>query len=469
MQAAVALSRAVGKRDLLDVATKIADHLHATFGEQLRHDVDGHPVIEMALAELYRETGNDSYLELARYFVEARGRGLIAGYGFAPAYFSDRVPVREQTGIEGHAVRAVYLGAGATDVAVELGDHELLAALEAQFATMVSEKEYITGGLGSRWEGEAFGDPFELPPDRAYAETCAAIGGVQWAWRLLLATGKPIYADQIERMLYNGFLAGVSLSGNEYFYVNPLQLRDRALADTERSVAGGRRGWFGCACCPPNVMRTFASFEGYVASTTADGVQLHQYAQGVINSKIDSGDLRLRVESDYPWQGRVVITVEAAPAAQTAISVRIPAWAAGATVDGAAAEPGTYAKISRTWTTGDQLVLDLPLTPRVTSPDPRVDAVRGCVAIERGPLVYALEQQDQQDQTAPDDLVIDLAAELAEESRPDLLDGVMVVKAAGKIIDRSTGEQRDAELVAVPYHLWANRGPQPMRVWIPTA
>jgi DUF1680 family protein len=216
-------------------------------------------------------------------------------------------------------------------------------------------------------------------------------------------------------------------------------------------------------------MRTFASFEGYVASTTADGVQLHQYAQGVINSKIDSGDLRLRVESDYPWQGRVVITVEAAPAAQTAISVRIPAWAAGATVDGAAAEPGTYAKISRTWTTGDQLVLDLPLTPRVTSPDPRVDAVRGCVAIERGPLVYALEQQDQQDQTAPDDLVIDPAAELAEESRPDLLDGVMVVKAAGKIIDRSTGEQRDAELVGVPYHLWANRGPQPMRVWIPTA
>lgn len=464
IQAAVALSRAAGRRELLDVANRIADHLLDTFGEDKRHDVDGHPVIEMALVELYRETGNADHLELARYFVEARGRGLIAGYGHAPAYFSDRVPVREQTSIEGHAVRAVYLGAGATDVAVELGDQELLDALETQFATMVAEKEYITGGLGSRWEGEAFGDPFELPPDRAYAETCAAIGGVQWAWRLLLATGKPIYADQLERMIYNGFLAGVSLSGNEYFYVNPLQLRDRALADTERSVANGRRGWFACACCPPNVMRTFASFEGYLASSNTDGVQIHQYAPGTI----DAGDLQLSVQTDYPWHGRVSIDVTAAPPGERSISVRIPAWAAGATLDGAPAEPGTYATVRKAWSAGDQLVLELPLTPRITRPDPRVDAVRGCVAIERGPLVYALERQDQPDQTPPDDLVIDPDAALTEEERADLLDGIVAVKAFGKIIDRQNDRRRDAELVAVPYHLWANRGPQPMRVWIPT-
>ncbi|SDS41376.1 glycoside hydrolase family 127 protein [Microlunatus soli] len=477
MQAAVALSRSAGRRELLDVAIKIGDHLVATFGEDKRHDVDGHPVIEMALVELYRETDNRDYLELARYFVEARGTGLIAGYGRRPAYFSDRVRVREQTTVEGHAVRAVYLGAGATDVAVELDDQELLAALETQFASMATEKEYLTGGLGSRWEGEAFGDPFELPPDRAYAETCAAIGGVQWAWRLLLATGKADYADQIERMLYNGCLAGVSLAGTEYFYVNPLQLRDGSLADEERNTSTGRHGWFGCACCPPNVMRTFASLEGYVASTDPTGVQVHQYVPGTINA----GDLGLTVETDYPWHGRIAITIDRAPDAEIAVSVRIPSWAQGATVDGRPASAGGYVSVTKVWKAGDQLLVELPLVGRITSPDPRVDAVRGCVAIERGPLVYALEKQDQPSEVAPDDLVIDADAEVREEDRPDLLDGVVVLHTSGAVVDRSTlpGGPADhprpksrttaTELVAIPYHVWANRGPQAMRVWIPLA
>ena len=476
IQAAVALSRTADRRELLDVAIKIADHLVATFGEDKRHDVDGHPVIEMALVELYRETGNREYLELARYLVEARGTGLIAGYGMRPAYFSDRVRVREQTTVEGHAVRAVYLGAGATDLAVELDDQELLDALEVQFASMAGEKEYLTGGLGSRWEGEAFGDPFELPPDRAYAETCAAIGGVQWAWRLLLATGKASYADQIERMLYNGFLAGVSLAGTEYFYVNALQLRDGALADEERNPATGRHGWFGCACCPPNVMRTFASMEGYIASSDASGIQLHQYVPGTV----ESGDLALTVETDYPWHGSIKITIDRAPSTETAISVRIPAWAEGATVDGKPVAAGTYASIAKAWSAGDQLLLELPLSGRITAPDPRVDAVRGCVAIERGPLVYALEKQDQPSGNAPDDLVIDPTAGITEEERADLLDGVVVLRTKGAVVDRSqviagpAGHPRPAasttptELVAIPYHVWANRGPQAMRVWIPT-
>ncbi|GAB3921610.1 hypothetical protein GCM10011575_15550 [Microlunatus endophyticus] len=474
IQAAVALNRAAGRSELLDIAIKVADHLARTFGPDLRHDVDGHPVIEMALAELYRETGEQRYLDLAQYFVDARGTGLIAGYGLPPAYFSDRVPLREQTTVEGHAVRAVYLAAGATDVAVEIHDQELLDALEVQFASMAAEKEYLTGGLGSRWEGEAFGDPFELPTDRAYAETCAAIGGVQWAWRLLLATGKPAYADQIERMLYNGILSGVSLSGDEYFYVNALQLRDRALADTERSVAHGRQGWFACACCPPNVMRTFASLEGYVATADDSGVQLHQYVPGTITA----GDLGLTIATEYPWQSTVTITVESAPATETSISVRIPAWAAGATFDGAPAEPGTYATITRTWQLGDRLVLELPMEPRLTVADPRVDAVRGCVAIERGPLVYALEREDQPGAVAPDDLVLDTAAALTEQ-RSELLEGIVIIKASGAVVDHDavpggyTGQpgpeyaRRDTELVAIPYHLWANRGPQPMRVWIP--
>jgi len=475
IQAAVALNRAAGRRELLDIAIKVADHLVATFGPDLRHDVDGHPVIEMALVELYRETGRRSYLDLAQYFVDARGTGLIAAYGIAPAYFSDRVRVREQTTVEGHAVRAVYLAAGATDVAVETHDQELLDALEVQFDSMANEKEYLTGGLGSRWEGEAFGDPYELPSDRAYAETCAAIGGVQWAWRLLLATGQPKYADQIERMLYNGVLAGVSLSGDQYFYVNPLQLRDNALADTERSPANGRLGWFGCACCPPNVMRTFASLEGYVASSAGDGVQVHQYVPGTISG----ADLELTVHTQYPWKGTVTITVDSAPAADRTISLRIPAWAEGATLAGEPAEPGTYASISRTFRPHDQVVLELPLQPRLTVADPRVDAIRGCLAIERGPLVYALEHEDQPDGAVPDDLFLDPSGPISEEESA-LLEGVVIIRAKGAVVDRSAlspgyadhpGPKlslRSTELVAIPYHLWANRGPQPMRVWIPS-
>ncbi|MEK6309822.1 MAG: beta-L-arabinofuranosidase domain-containing protein, partial [Curtobacterium sp.] len=276
-QAAVAQHRATGDTGLLDVATKNADHLVATFGDGPGRtvDIDGHPVVEMGLVELYRETGTRAYLDLALWFVDARGHGIIERAGGEPTYFSDRVPAREATTVEGHAVRAVYLAAGAVDVAIETGDTELLAASERQFADMMATKAFITGGLGARWDWEAFGDPYELPTDRGYAETCAAIGGVQWAWRLLLATGKPVYADAIERLLYNAFLAGVSLAGTEYFYVNPLQQRDHAHRDENRSPAHGRRGWFDCACCPPNIMRTFASLDGYLATATDGGLQVH--------------------------------------------------------------------------------------------------------------------------------------------------------------------------------------------------
>lgn len=312
IQAAVAFSRTTGRGELLDVAVKFADHLVQTFGPGKIEDIDGHPVIEMALVELYRETGRREYLELASWFVEARGTGIIQRHDHAPTYFSDRVKVREATTVEGHAVRAVYLAAGAADVAVETGDAELLEALKIQYASMERTKQYLTGGLGARWEGESFGDHFELPNDRAYAETCAAIGGIQWAWRMLMATGEARYADQIELMLFNGFLAGVSLSGDEFFYVNPLQLRTDAHPEGDRSPAHGRLGWFDCACCPPNVMRTLSSLEGYIATFSEDGgpgVQIHQYASGVVSG----GGFELEVSTDYPWSGSVAITVRSAP------------------------------------------------------------------------------------------------------------------------------------------------------------
>ncbi|MGY4766934.1 glycoside hydrolase family 127 protein [Kribbella sp. CWNU-51] len=465
IQAAVAQVRCTGDRALLDVAIKLADHLVATFGDDKTVDVDGHPVIEMALVELYRETGTTAYLDLAKWFVEARGHGIIKNHGHEPAYFSDRVPVREATSVEGHAVRAVYLAAGATDVALETGDTDLLDALKRQFEHMWSTKTYVTGGLGARWEGEAFGDEYELPADRAYAETCAAIGGIQWAWRMLLATGEASYADAVERMLYNGFLAGVSLKGTEYFYVNPLQLRGGAHADNGRSPAHGRRGWFDCACCPPNIMRTLASLDGYLATTRDGAIQIHQYAAGTLTV----GDTELTVDTAYPWDGTVRITATK----PVAVQLRIPAWADGTTVNGQSVQAGTYADV-----TADAIDLQLPLATRVVGADPRVDAVRGCVALERGPLVYAVEQVDQDANV--DDLHLLPEASVAASHDDDLLDGVTVLRTRGRIgtghrdgwsftpaAKDDTGDEVD--VVAVPYYAWANREIGAMRVWLPRA
>ncbi|WP_228516917.1 glycoside hydrolase family 127 protein [Curtobacterium sp. VKM Ac-1376] len=500
-QAAVAQHRATGDTGLLDVAIKNADHLVRTFGDGpgKTRDIDGHPVVEMGLVELYRETGNRDYLDLAHWFVDARGHGIIERAGGEPTYFSDRVPTRQATTVEGHAVRAVYLAAGAVDVAIETGDVELLAASERQFADMMATKAFITGGLGARWDWEAFGDPYELPTDRGYAETCAAIGGVQWAWRLLLATGKPVYADTIERLLYNAFLAGVSLAGTEYFYVNPLQQRDHAHQDENRSPAHGRRGWFDCACCPPNIMRTFASLDGYLATATDGGLQIHQYATASLGS--------VDVTTDYPHDGRVVVTVtEDGP---LALGLRIPAWSDTTTVTGpdGSANPtaGTLHVIDREWSAGDTVELVFDTTPHRYVADTRIDAARGQVAIERGPLVYAVEQADQQGFTV-DDLTVDADAPITEERRDDLLDGVVTLRIRGHApaeheqpawpyqrldgpggattardatsvddvagpADATTGLQagHDVTATAVPYYAWANRGAAPMRVWLPLA
>ncbi|AOX66490.1 hypothetical protein BJK06_12705 [Curtobacterium sp. BH-2-1-1] len=497
-QAAVAQHRATGDTGLLDVAIKNADHLVRTFGDgpgKVR-DVDGHPVVEMGLVELYRETGTRDYLDLAHWFVDARGTGIIERAGGEPTYFSDRVPSRQATTVEGHAVRAVYLAAGAVDVAIETGDTELLTASETQFADMMATKAFITGGLGARWDWEAFGDPYELPTDRGYAETCAAIGGIQWAWRLLLATGKPVYADAIERLLYNAFLAGVSLAGTEYFYVNPLQQRDHAHQDENRSPAHGRRGWFDCACCPPNIMRTFASLDGYLATATDGGLQLHQYATASLGP--------VDVETGYPHDGRVVVTVTAD--GPLALGLRIPSWSDTTTVlgpDGTVSPAaGTLHVIDREWTAGDTVELVFDTTPHRYVADARIDAARGQVAIERGPLVYAVEQADQQGFTV-DDLTVDADAPITEERQDGLLDGVVTLRVAGHApaehaqaawpyrrldgpggtdhagaatsIDDAAGSTaaatrlQDVTATAVPYYAWANRGAAPMRVWLPLA
>lgn len=289
---------------------------------------------------------------------------------------------------------------------------------------------------------------------------------------MLLTTGAAKYADLIERTLYNAFLPGLSLDGESYFYVNALQVRSGAMPDDSRSPANGRRPWFSTACCPPNIMRTLSSLDSYLATSDSSGIQLHQYAPGTISG----AGFELRIGTEYPWDGHIEIEIVAAPAAERTLSLRIPAWAEGATIDGSAATPGDYARLARQWSTGDRVLLELPVEPRRTVGDPRIDGIRGAVAIERGPLVYCFEQADQS--VNVDDLRL-TTGPLTAERRPDLLGGVTVVHATARVAKPAdhelpyhapaaepTGDE--VPVIAIPYYAWANREIGAMRVWVPT-
>jgi hypothetical protein len=480
IQAAAAWHRALGDDRLLEVAVRAADRIGREFGPAGREGVDGHPGIEMALVELTRVTGDPRHLALAARMVDLRGKGLLGDGRFGAAYWQDHQPVREAATVAGHAVRQLYLDCGAVEVAVELGDQGLLDAVERRWRDLVATRTYLTGAMGSRHRDESFGDPYELPPDRAYAETCASIAGVMLGWRLLLATGEAGYADAVERVLYNGVLPGVSLSGTRFFYVNPLQRRtDRAW---EPPGHGGRAPWYPCACCPPNLMRTLGAVEQYLATSDAAGVQLHQYASADLQAPVPGGTVLLAVRTGYPWDGRVTVEVVEAPEGPWTLSLRVPGWCRSAVLTGPDG-PGPrvvgagYAQLSGSWRPGEAAVLELELPVRVTEPDPRVDAVRGCVAVERGPLVYCLESADLPPGTQLEELRWDLRREPAAVLRPDLGDGfvgvtVPVVRgpAAGAApADPSPAGDGAAGLSAgaVPYFAWANRGAEAMRVWIP--
>jgi uncharacterized protein len=475
IQAAVAWQRALGDDRLLAIAVRAADRIDKEFGPTGRDGVDGHPGIEMALVELTRVTGDGRYLALATRLLDLRGRGLLGVGRFGAAYWQDHQPVREAATVAGHAVRQLYLDCGAVEVAVELDDQDLLAAVQRRWHDLVRTRTYLTGGMGSRHRDESFGDPYELPPDRAYAETCASIAGVMLGWRLLLATGDAGYADAIERAIYNGVLSGVSLTGTRFFYVNPLQRRtDRAY---EPPGHGERAPWYPCACCPPNLMRTLSSLEQYLASSDDAGVQLHQYATAELHAQVPGGAVRLAVRTGYPWHGRVTVEVVEAPDRPWKLSLRVPRWCRSAVLTGpGGARPRAagagYAELTRPWKAGDTAVLELDLPVRVTEPDPRVDAVRGCVAVERGPLVYCLESADLPPGAQLEDLRWDRRRKPAAVPRPDVGDAVVgitvpvVRRPAG---GSSTAEAGPADLSAgaVPYFAWANRGAGAMRVWIP--
>jgi uncharacterized protein len=497
IQAAIALARGAGGQDAMDIAVRLADHLVKEFAGQSRA-LDGHPIIETALVELYRETGTAAYRDLAAQFVEQRGRGLAGDSGFGHRYLQDDLPVRERTTEVGHAVRALYLEAGVTDVATETNDTRLLDTSRQRWDDMVTTKTSLTGGNGSRHEGESFGDRFELPPDRAYNETCAAIGSFQWSWRLLLATGEAKYADHMERILFNGFAAAINTEGDRFFYINPLQ---RRVDHYEKDDPGRRREWFNCACCPPNIMRLLASLHHYLASHNGDTLTVYQYAAATIAG----AGLTAEIGTNYPWDGEVTLRVTDAPPEERELALRIPAWSAAA---GQSAElndsperivvpPGRYLRLRRVWRPGDVLRLRLDLTPRWTYPDPRVDALRGCAAVERGPLVYCFEQADQPARL--DELEVFPGAPLTEQAA-DLsgIGGTVTITAPGRRrapggaaaagwsspraaagaaapaaslppAVPSAAEGQPVTVTAIPYFQWDNRGPGAMRVWIPAA
>jgi len=483
IQAAVAYRRATGDERLLTIARRFVDCIHAVFGPGRRATTDGHAEIEMALVELYRETGERRHLDLAAFFLDQRGRGRIGQNRYdSPAAFQDRVPVREATTVEGHAVRALYLTTGAADLYLETGETPLLETLTRQWQDMVESKLYITGGVGARHLAESFGQPYELPSDLAYGETCGGIASIMWSWRMLLATGHARYADLIERTLYNAVLAGVSLTGEQYFYVNPLASNGEA----EHLHRGGcqRKAWHFVACCPPNVMRLLASLGHYVATGDASGLQIHQYAA----AHVVAPDVALRMETAYPWDGRVRLTLEETSARPWTLALRVPGWCTGASVrvngreTTSSATPSGYLRLERAWTRGDVVELDLPMPAQCVAAHPWIESTRGCVAIELGPLVYCIEQADHPG-TRIADLEIDAAAPLQSAWEPDTLDGVTVIRARGWEVDTSAwrhrlyrplgsappGPRRPVTLNAIPYYAWANREPGAMRVWIPRA
>ena len=466
----MARARTHGHDDLMTVALRAADHVCDTFGPDGIASVCGHAEIEPALVELYRVTGNPRYLEQARLFIARRGHHVLDDIEFGRTYFQDDIPIRQAGSLRGHAVRALYLAAGAVDLAVETRDTELLDAVTRQWRHAVARRTYLTGGMGSRHQDEAYGDDFVLPPDRAYQETCAGVGSVMLAWRLLLAEGDSRYADLIERTLFNIIATSPADDGTRFFYTNTLHQREpgtepAADALLPRAASSLRAPWFSVSCCPTNLARTFASLAAYVATTDDDGVQIHQYTAATVRVE----GITVDIDTEYPSDGRIAVRVAEAPDTPWTLTLRIPHWATEATLDGAPVSPG-YARITRRFTAGDTIVLDLEVRPRITVADPRIDAVRGAVAVERGPIVYCLESVD-----LPAGVDVD-TVHLDPGGKPFDRDGAVIVGGHTRPLHDTdwpfappapveAGEA--VEIVLYPYHRWARRGPSTMRVWLP--
>ncbi|HXB73687.1 MAG TPA: glycoside hydrolase family 127 protein [Candidatus Acidoferrales bacterium] len=484
-EAAAAHYQATGKRTLLDIALKSAGMLENTFGPGRQAIWPGHQIIEMGLAKLYRVTGEQGYVDLAKFMLDVRGPDGSPGAG--RTYNQSHVKVIDQTEAVGHAVRATYMYSGMADVAALTGDTAYVNAIDKIWDNVAAKKLYITGGIGARATGEAFGDNYELPNMSAYNETCAAVGNDYWNHRLFLLHGDARYIDVMERTLYNGLISGVSLDGKSFFYPNPLESNGQH----ERSP------WFGVACCPGNITRFLASVPGYVYAQRGDSLYVNLFVASTGDIKLDNGrTVKVAQETRYPWDGAVKMTVTPDETARMTINVRVPGWARNEPVPSdlykfadAASQPVTlkvngkavsvewnalqstkgYVALDRTWKAGDTIELNLPMPVRRVVANTAVAADQGRVALQRGPLVYTAEWTDNPGGKVRN-LMLPDSARLTAEFRPGLLKGVTVVKAKAVALAADaagTVHKTEQDFTAIPYYAWANRGRGQMMVWIP--
>ena len=487
IEAAVAHFEATGKKTLLAVLEQYLELIAAVYGPNpgQKQGYPGHEEIELALMKLYRVTQNPKHLELAQYFVDERGKqphffDLEArARGEEPAKFAfgtyeyaqAHKPVREQSEVVGHAVRAMYLYAAMADLAAELGDGKLRAACERLWTDLTTKRLYITGGLGPSKDNEGFTVDYDLPNETAYAETCAAIALVFWAKRMLKLTGDGQYGDVMERALYNNVLAGVSLDGERYFYDNVLESK----GDKHRF------DWHPCPCCPPNLLRLLTSFGAYIYNANSSQVSVDLYVQGSAVFEVDGTHLKLHQRSDYPWDGKVSLKLELEKSAQFKLRLRIPGWARSATLklnnQAIELEPAVkhgYAELERDWQTNDEILLEFPMPVEQVRAHPAVRADAGQAALQRGPIVYCLEGVDHKLPLHQIVLPNDAKLEARFDSR--LLEGVMVLTGMalaeelsgwdGSLYRTESPNLIPIQIAAIPYFAWDNREAGEMRVWI---
>lgn len=479
-EAGTAHAQATGSKSLLDICLKSAELLQRDFGDGEPVLAPGHQVIEMGLAKLYRQTGEKRWLDLARFFLDARGRS-----GHGSEYSQDHLPVTEQREAVGHAVRANYLYSGMADIAALDGNKEYLAAIHAIWENVVGKKLHLTGGCGARAAGEAYGDNYELP-HRCYNETCAAIAFMFWNHRMFLMTGDGKYMDVFERTLYNGFMSGVSLSGDRFFYPNPLEYDGR---EANNHGHAGRAPWFGCACCPPNVLRTMASLGGYAYGVKGDELYVNLYAEGEGRADLGSTEVIVTQETRYPWDGRVKMGIQPRDSSEFELCLRVPSWVLGRPLpsdlyhyvnDEAAAWKITvngqpidaplkdgYARIRRSWKAGDIVELDLPMTVRRVGGNDNIAATRGQAALERGPVVYCYEGIDHDGNVF--DFALPREVEVKAAFREEMMGGLAVLEIKGALrVKREEGglKGEPAPLLGIPYAYWNNRGNSTMTVWL---
>ncbi len=477
-EAAVAHHLATGKRNMLDLAIKNADLITSVFGPGKKVGVPGHQEIEIGLVKLYRITGDQKYLDLAKHFLDGRGRE--EGRELFGQYSQDHVSILEQDEAVGHAVRAAYMYSGIADVAALTGDAGYIRTVDQIWENVVSKKMYITGGIGARGGGEAFGPNYELPNASAYAETCAAIANAFWNHRMFLLHGDAKYIDVLEKVIYNGMLSGVALSGDLFFYPNPLE----SFGQHERS------SWFNCACCPSNISRFMPSIPGYVYAQRGKTLYINLFVDSETNIVMNNNNISVIQETEYPWEGKVRIRLEPESVMKFTVHVRIPGWALEQPVPSdlyhfinSSDEAPTlkvngetiplsmdkgYVPIQRSWKGGDTIELNLPMQVRRVESHPEVKENRGKIALIRGPIVYCAEWPDNLGHVS--NLVLSDDIELLTEMQNDLLNGITVIKGQAMALfeyeDETTVRRETQEFTAIPYYAWAHRGPGEMAVWL---